>query len=456
MIHDFWISIVGAIPRAQSAPAGLGSTALLALRRFFIGLTLSPPEPTARPYTFWSIAAGLGVLLLVAIAAQGARRALFDLFDLPGHVRLFAKSIERLRNASRLAGICLLAAVLSWTGYQAATYKRESGLEDLALLASTRGAGWSLAGEHAPFAALTPLRDLFGLADMIPLTLFLWFALSRIVLDRFAATAFLERPDGKFPAAILFCWVGLFLAAMLRVIGLFLETSGLPPGGVGPIEMFVIPTVTWLADSIVLCWIVVELRNASLARGEAFSFDPEGWVSLAAGGMLASLALMPARYLGIAAATAVAYVPWMIRGTRLVWSLVAVQSFGLVFAGLLGGLAWTRGSGKLGLRGYGRLLRASGGRLVAVLTFSSAACGAIAWLAYGAMFSLPAQPWLLTAADAYAHYGTLVVGLATAAAIVELGESSLPHAKRATAVSGEHSASYNESGREKSVSRSHS
>lgn len=443
MIHDVWFSIVGGIPWVQSAPARPGSPALLALRRFFIGLTLSPPETSVRPYALWSIAAGLGVLFLVAIAAQGARRAFFDLFDLPGHVRLAFQAIDRLRNASRLSGICLLAAVLSWTGYQFFTYKRDSGSEDLALLASTRGVGWSLAGDHASFAALTPLRDLFGLTDMIPLALFLWFALSKIVLDRFAATAFLERPDGKFPAAILFCWVSLFLAALFRLIGLFLETSGLPPGGVGPIEMFVIPIVTWLADSIVLCWIIVELRNASLTRGEAFSFDPEGWVSLATGGMLASLALMPARYLGIAAATAIAYVPWVIRGANLVWSLVAVQAFGLLAAGLLGGLAWTRGSGKLGLRGYGRLLRASGGRLVAVLSLSCLACGVIAWIAYGVMFSLPAQPWLLTAADAYAHYGTLVVGLATAAAIIELGESSLPHAKRAATVPGERATSYN-------------
>jgi hypothetical protein len=41
---------------------------------------------------------------------------------------------------------------------------------------------------------------------------------------------------------------------------------------------------------------------------------------------------------------------------------------------------------------------------------------------------LPAQSWVLAAADSYAHFATLPVGLCTLAALIELAERSLPTA----------------------------
>ena len=49
-------------------------------------------------------------------------------------------------------------------------------------------------------------------------------------------------------------------------------------------------------------------------------------------------------------------------------------------------------------------------------------------MAYLLVLSLPYSTWALAAADSYAHYGTLPVGLVLLAALVELGERSLPMA----------------------------
>jgi len=41
---------------------------------------------------------------------------------------------------------------------------------------------------------------------------------------------------------------------------------------------------------------------------------------------------------------------------------------------------------------------------------------------------MPASTWILNAADSYAHYLSLPIGLWTLAALIELGERSLPEA----------------------------
>jgi hypothetical protein len=105
-----------------------------------------------------------------------------------------------------------------------------------------------------------------------------------------------------------------------------------------------------------------------------------------------------------------------------------VQAGALALAGIAGAVAWSRGSLGEAIRGYGRLLRAEGGRLVGVFGIAGLAAGVLAGLTYVAVLSLPTATWLLNAADSYAHYATLPVGLWTLAALVELGERSLPEA----------------------------
>ena len=47
---------------------------------------------------------------------------------------------------------------------------------------------------------------------------------------------------------------------------------------------------------------------------------------------------------------------------------------------------------------------------------------------YTVVLALPASSWLLNAADSYAHYLTLAVGLWTLSALVETAEQALPEA----------------------------
>ncbi len=86
-------------------------------------------------------------------------------------------------------------------------------------------------------------------------------------------------------------------------------------------------------------------------------------------------------------------------------------------------LAWGRGRV---LRNFFRLLRAEGVRLVLTLAVSGLLAASLSAIAYVAVLSMPAQPWVLDAADSYAHYATLPVGLLLLAALVELAGRTLP------------------------------
>ena len=121
---------------------------------------------------------------------------------------------------------------------------------------------------------------------------------------------------------------------------------------------------------------------------------------------------------------------------QLSWGLADVQGAALVTLGLAGAVAWSRGSPASAIQGYLRLLAAEGGHLVALVALAGLAAGGGAALAYLMVLSLPASPWVLAAADGYAHYATLPVGLLLLAALVELGERTLPTATLAGPMPG--------------------
>jgi hypothetical protein len=97
--------------------------------------------------------------------------------------------------------------------------------------------------------------------------------------------------------------------------------------------------------------------------------------------------------------------------------------------GFAGVVAWSRGTIRGSLVGFKRLLTAHGGHLVVVMAMAATAAALLAGPVYAILLLLPSQNWVLGAADSYAHYVTLPVGLWVLAAVVTLAERSLPSAE---------------------------
>jgi hypothetical protein len=329
------------------------------------------------------------------------------------------------------------ATVLSWTTGQTLTFFRDSqGKEDLLQLIRSRSLT-ELGVEQGVFAALTPLRDVAGLGGNLVLVM-----LATAVIFRASA----ESLGGSTPPGVArkprisgwanVAWPCLVLVVLYRLISLLTGSADLPLGGCLMVEALVVPALLALADGVLLAWVLVELRNAGLDDPAAEGFDVRAAIGLLPGAILASVAALPARQLATAVFLASIYLPTSVSasslGTGLRWllgtGLAQVQAGALALAGIAGAVAWSRGSLGEAIRGYGRLLRAEGGRLVGVFGIAGLAAGVLAGLTYVAVLSLPTATWLLNAADSYAHYATLPVGLWTLAALVELGERSLPEA----------------------------
>src|SRR5438094_702684 len=85
-------------PVTRSSP---GSLAPLALRRWCSSLTLSSPEAVPSLFGLWSWLIGLAALLVLVLVVQGPVRALRQVFDPAGHVRLVVAAFDRLRRAGR-------------------------------------------------------------------------------------------------------------------------------------------------------------------------------------------------------------------------------------------------------------------------------------------------------------------------------------------------------------------
>ena len=433
-----WGQVVGSTPNPNSL-------SLLALRRWCSGLTLCSPAAVPGLFGLWTWLLGMAALLLLAMGFQGPIRALRQFFNVADHVRLVSAAFDRLRRAGRMVAVAVGATVVAWTVSQSLRFNDAQGKDDLLLLTKARSLG-ELALEQGVLAALTPVRDLFGLGDNVAL-LFLVTA----VLFR----AMTERQDGlrggapggrKATVAPASRWGNLIWGAtslylLYRLGTRVTGTADLPVGGCLMIEAPLVPLLMVISDGVMLAWVLVELRSVSLGDAGSDGLDPLAVVALVPGAVLACLLAMPARYLASALLLGWNFMPATIGATvlgalfrwQLSWGLADVQGAALVTLGLAGAVAWSRGSPTSAVQRYLRLLTAEGGHLVALVALAGLAAGGGAALAYLMVLSLPASPWVLAAADGYAHYATLPVGLFLLAALVELGERTLPRAKLAGA-----------------------
>lgn len=434
------------------APVPPGSPALLALRRWCGSLTLSPPSLLPRPFGLWVWLGGLGALLLAAMIAQGPWRALRQLLDVAALARLLGSSLSRLRRAGRLVAVTCGLVVAVWTANQAVAYLQSTstsgaaanagtvfapqGSRDLRVLLFSKGVG-EVAVEEGILAGLTCLRDLLGLGDYLLLVTVAAALVFRVSADRWSGVsgpAVTMQSSGTSWTTLY--WGGAWLYALYRLAAMF-DPGELPLGGCLFLEAALVPVLMAIADGLVLAWVLVELRAAGLSQAGGEPLDVNGAIALVPGSILACLLGLPARYLATGILLAFPYVPGFSNGApegvyaRLVWTLIAAQGAALLFAGLAGAVAWSSGSWKSLVQGYVRLLATHGGHLTALLALAGVLAAATVALAYALVLTLPAQAWVLYAADSYAHYSTLVIGLLTMSALVELGEGALPLARRA-------------------------
>ena len=425
--------------QAQPAAPNLNSMYFLALRRWCSSLTLSSPQAVPSLHVLWAFAAGLCVLLVLAILFQGPFAALKQVFDLVGHASLVRKAARRVWRASRMVSIAIGFTVVSWTASQAWVFTQESRKADLLLLTKSRGPG-ELAIEQGMFAAVTPLRDVAGLADNLPLLIIAAIIVFRssFELPGWGAP---EPGHGADPSRAgaragwsTLIWGCAALYALYRIVARMAGSIDLPLGGCLVAEVIMIPVLMLVSDGLLLAWLLTELRNSSFDVTGGDRLDPRQAIALMPAAALACMLALPARYVATlvllgqaylrtsASATPVGdYVRW-----QLGWGLTDLQAASLVGIGLAGVVTWSRGTIRGAIAGYGRLLTAEGGHLVAAVAMAGLGSGLVAAAAYAVVLLLPAQSWVLGAADSYAHFATLPIGLWALAAVIELAERSLP------------------------------
>jgi hypothetical protein len=453
-----WAQAASAAADGSLAPGAGGSVpnpvalASLALRRWFSGQTLCSPQAIPDLHGIWAFGFGLAGLLALAVAFQGWT-ALHQLLDLRAHADLVRRATARVWKAGRLVAAAITFTVLAWTGSQTLAFlseRPEKGRADLTVLTRSR-ARVELAIDQGVLAALTPLRDVAALADNLPLLLCAVYLVFRASSGTLAPVESIRGRPGEKPGRGLgssrfrsvagwstMVWGCGSLYALYRMVARFSGSADLPVGGCLVVEALLIPVLMAVCDGFLLAWLLAELRDAEdEARGDRF--HPAYGLELMPAAALAAVLALPARFAATLVMLASQHLPTRVIATPvgqfvrwlLGWGLVDLQAASLVFLGVVGVAAWSRGSVAEVAGGFARLLRGQGGHLVAAVAMAGAASGVLAGLIYPLMLLLPPAGWVLPAADSYSHYLTLPVGLWTLSALIELAHRALPVARRA-------------------------
>jgi hypothetical protein len=302
-----------------------------------------------------------------------------------------------------------------------------------------------LALDQGILAGVTPLRDVAGLGDNLPLLLAAAIVVFRASLGPpgrsslpagYPTVAPFSRPRTGW---LILVWGSASLYALYRIVARAAGTGDLPLGFCLVVEVVFIPFLMVISDGFLLAWLLTELRNAGLDDTGEDRLDPRQAIALMPGAALACALALPARYVAALLLLGSLHMPTSVYATslgryirwQLGWGLTDLQAGALVVVGLAGAVAWSRGTLRGSIAGYQRLLAAEGGHLIAALVLAGVAACSLAAAAYALVLLLPAQSWVLAAADSYAHFATLPVGLWLLAALIELAERSLPTARLA-------------------------
>ena len=305
-----------------AAPASTGSVALLALRRWFGGLTLSSPQALPDLHPLYRPAGRRSVALVLALLFQGPLGVLKQLFNIPGHIRIVQEATRRVWRAGRLIAIVIGFTVLGWTGGQALSFMRDDGRRaDLALLTKSRSLG-ELAVEQGVLAGLTPLRDLAALGDNLTLVVIVVIVVFRASLDMpgwgippdYHRKKEREVPVSRWSTAI---WGAASLYALYRAVDWGAGNGDLPLGGCLVVEAVLVPILMMICDGFLLAWVLTELRNAGLDMTGEDHLDIRQAIALMPAAAVACVLILPSRYLATFVWLSSAYFPTWVNATPL-------------------------------------------------------------------------------------------------------------------------------------------
>ncbi len=414
------------------APGDPFAVAKVALRRFFSGSTLCAPESIPSAIPIQALALGVGLLVLLVVVHQGPRRALKQLFDVPGHARAVQSAIGRFRRSGRMAAALFGSAVLAWTVWQSRFFANQDRLEDLSNLLRRKSVS-ELAAEQGILAALTPLRDLCTLSGNLVMLLALAVVIFKVSADRWNMyDDFDPKLSKPLPRWTSPAWAAAWAFTLYRIACLIWRPDGQPLGILPIAEVVLVPPLMLICDALLLAWVLCELRH-----GQSDSVSPpltqtvsEAIERLPAAALVCLL-VMPSRYVAATASLAIrsfsgtppAWVQRLLATVLIDWGLVWFQCAGFVFISLVGAAALARDGGGL-VRVWRQTLRTQGARMLVLVLGTLLATGGLTFLAYLSVLSLPGQPWVLAAADSYAHYVSLPLGLILVAMLVELAHQS--------------------------------
>src|SRR5262249_26654069 len=336
-------------------PASTSSIALLALRRWFAGQTLSSPQALPDFHPLFAFLAALAVIFVVALIFQGPFGVLKQVFDLRGHIRIIQQATKRVWQAGRLIAVLIGFTVLGWTSAQALIFMRNDDRRvDLTVLTKSRSLG-ELAFEQGVLAGLTPLRDVAVLGDNITLILIVVVVVFRASLE-LPGWAIPPDYDRKNPRAVpvsrwsTVIWGAGSLYALYRAVGWGAGNGDLPLGGCLVVEAAFVPIMMLICDGFLLAWVFVELRNAGLITTGEDKLDIRQAIALMPAASFACLLAFPSRYVATFVLLSAAYFPTWISATQLGayvrwqlgWGLTDLQTVGLAMVGFGGVVAWSR------------------------------------------------------------------------------------------------------------------
>ena len=236
---------------------------------------------------------------------------------------------------------------------------------------------------------MTPLRDVAGLADNLPLLIVAAIVVFRASIEpqrsgEPGASAAGSGRGRAQPGWTTIVWGISALYILYRIVARAAGSPELPFGNCLVVETILIPIAMAVVDGFLLAWLLAELRNAGLDVAGEGRLDPLQAVALMPAAALACVAALPARYVAAFVVLANDHLPTSIQNTPVGgyirwqlgdWGLTDLQAVALVVVGLAGAVAWTRGRIGEAIVGYARLLATEGGHLVAALAMAAVAAG---------------------------------------------------------------------------------